>query len=110
MTKTKNRRKRSGAQPSEFGWTLRALMHKQHVKTTTRLSEVLTEDGYPVSQQMISRYINGQSPVPLGFLSQVIESLDLDEDDASTLIAKWAETLPPKERRVIAVGSSLQDN
>lgn len=95
------KRSPSEAEPTEFGWLLQLLMRKRRIKTATALSVSLKGDGYPISQQMISRYINGQSKVPLGFVSQIIKTLGLDEGDQSALSNRWAETLPEEERAVI---------
>lgn len=97
------KRSPSEAEPTDFGWLLTILMRKskRRLKSASALARALKADSYPISQQMVSRYINGQSRVPIGFVSQVIKTLDLDKDDQSALSNKWAETLPEEERAVI---------
>ncbi len=95
------KRSASEAEPTDFGWLLTILMRKKRLKSVSALIRALKADDYPISQQMVSRYINGQSKVPLGFVSQTIKTLDLDEDDQSALSNKWAETLPGEERDII---------
>lgn len=98
---TERKRKPSEAEPSEFGLILLTLMRKHGTRSAAALSRRLDADGYPISQQMISKYINDQSKVPLPFVSQVIATLNLDDDEQSALADKWALTLPENERNVI---------
>lgn len=95
------KRSPSEAEPTDFGWLLTILMRKKRLKSVSALVRALKADDYPISQQMVSRYINGQSRVPIGFVGQVIKTLDLDEEDQSALSNKWAETLPEEERAII---------
>lgn len=95
------KRSTSAAEPSDFGWLLQILMRQRRLKSDSAFTRALNADDYPISQQMVSRYINGQSKVPLGFVSQSIKTLKLDEHDQQALSNKWAETLPEEERGVI---------
>ncbi len=94
-------RHKAGTEPSEFGWLLLILMQKNRIKSATRLAEVISER-YPISQQMVSNYINGKNKVPVAFVSQVIDRLEMTEEEQDGLANAWANTLPERERDVVA--------
>lgn len=94
-------RQRAESEPSEFGWLLLILMQKNRIKSATRLAEVISEK-YPISQQMVSNYINGKNKVPVAFVSQVIDRLEMTEEEQDGLANAWANTLPERERDVVA--------
>ncbi len=94
-------RRKAESEPSEFGWLLLILMQKNRIKSATRLAEVISEK-YPISQQMVSNYINGKNKVPVAFVSQVIDRLDMTDEEQDGLANAWANTLPERERNVVA--------
>lgn len=94
-------RRKAESEPSEFGWLLLILMQKNRIKSATRLAEVISEK-YPISQQMVSNYINGKNKVPVAFVSHVIDRLDMTDEEQDGLANAWANTLPERERDVVA--------
>jgi predicted transcriptional regulator len=94
-------RRKAETEPSEFGWLLLILMQKNRIKNATRLAEVISEK-YPISQQMVSNYINGKNKVPVAFVSQVIDRLEMTDEEQDGLANAWANTLPEREREVVA--------
>ena len=95
------RRGRGSTSTTEFGWTLKVLMGKKRVEATRELSDLLTDHDYPVSQQMISNYMRGRNRVPAGFVSALIEALDLNDEEQDMLSRAWADTLPDGEQNVV---------
>ncbi len=91
----------STATPTDFGWTLKGFMAEKKIKNPTALSKVMGESGYPISQQMISNYINGRNKVPIAFVSAAARVLDLDDEEQDLLANRWVDTLSEEERAVV---------
>lgn len=88
---------------AEFGRVLDSLMRLKGVRTQTKLSQMLKDDGYPVSQPMIGNYMFSDPPAPSRFVVEVMRVLKLDNRQQQELAAAWRDSMPADERRLLEI-------
>lgn len=92
--------KRETTEMTDFGYYLSALLKDRHFDNLTQYSERLREVGRGATPQMVSRY-RRDARVPLWFIADSIEALELDERETDKLVDLWLDTLSPNERAVM---------
>ena len=68
-----------------FGWHIRELMSRKRIAGQKELSEVLTANGYPITQPGVSKVLRGKSEPSRRFVSVLADSLQLNERERSAL-------------------------
>lgn len=73
-----------------FGWYVRGLMARRRIEGQKQLSEILTANGYPITQPGISKVLRGKSEPSRRFVEVLAEALKLDERERSELSDMFA--------------------
>ncbi len=94
-------KERETTEVTPFGYYLSSLIDSRHYDNLGQFSERLHEVGRGCSPQMISRYRRNKANVPLWFIADSIEALNLDEQETDKFVSLWLDTLPPNQRQVM---------
>lgn len=92
--------KREKTDVTPFGYYLSSLLDARHFDNLTQFSEELKQVGRGVEPQMISRY-RRKATVPLWFVADSIEVLDLSQPETDKFVGLWLDTLPENQRAVM---------
>lgn len=94
-------KRRESSEVTSFGYYFSALLKDRHFDNLTQYSEELKGVGRGASPQMISRYRREGTNVPLWFVADSIEVLELDEAETDKFVGLWLDTLPGNQRAVM---------
>jgi hypothetical protein len=94
-------KERETTKVTPFGYYLSSLLDDRHYDNFTQYSERLHEVGRGCTPQMVSRYRRDQANVPLWFVADSIEALELNEQETEKIVGLWLDTLPPNQRKVM---------
>lgn len=83
-----------------FGFYLSSLLKDRHYDSFDQYADRLGEVGRGATGQMISRY-RRKAPVPLWFVADSIEALDMDEMERDKFVSLWLDTLRENERAMM---------
>ena len=94
-------KRRETTDVTPFGYYLSSLIDARHFDNLTQFSEELKEVGRGATPQMVSRY-RRRATVPLWFVADSIEVLELDEAETDKFVSLWLYTLSENERAVMS--------
>lgn len=86
---------------TDFGYYLSSLLELRHFDNFTQFAKRLGEVGRGVTPQMISRYRRDKANVPLWFVADSIEGLNLNERETDEFVRLWLATLPENQHKVM---------
>lgn len=76
---------KSSVQKSNFGLLLESYRRERKF-TQLKLERMLNQEGYPITNGLISKYANGKIDPPPDFVCAVAIHMDLSQEEADALI------------------------
>jgi hypothetical protein len=99
---SKQRRSPKRTDLTEFGYVLEQMISKYRVRSRTQMAKRISDEGYPVSQPMLSYYMLGDHDVPAKLVMKVLTVLKLTPEDRDNLLEAWWATKPEEERQIVS--------